>query len=129
MRRALLMPLAVVVTVGLAGCCHPGGNRLIGCLIGSCQNCPENCASCDSCGEAGCQAGSEGDCDTCGHGGCETSRYANAGLGGLMGCGSCGHGCAQAYAPGPPTAAITYPYYTVRGPRDFLAQSPRSVGP
>ena len=25
-----------------------------------------------------------------------------------------------AYQAGPPTAAVTYPYYTVRGPRDFL---------
>lgn len=25
-----------------------------------------------------------------------------------------------AYQSGPPTAAVTYPYYTVRGPRDFL---------
>lgn len=30
---------------------------------------------------------------------------------------------------GPPSAAITYPYYTTRGPRDFLASNPRSIGP
>ena len=27
------------------------------------------------------------------------------------------------------TGAITYPYYTCRGPRDFLATNPRSIGP
>jgi hypothetical protein len=33
------------------------------------------------------------------------------------------------YAAGPPTGQVTYPYYTVRGPRDFLAKNPRSIGP
>ena len=32
-------------------------------------------------------------------------------------------------APGPPAGAVTYPYYTVRGPRDFLARNPASIGP
>ncbi len=31
--------------------------------------------------------------------------------------------------PGPPTGAITYPYYTTRGPRDFLARDIRPLGP
>lgn len=30
---------------------------------------------------------------------------------------------------GPPTGAVTYPYYTNRGPRDFLARTPASIGP
>ena len=34
-----------------------------------------------------------------------------------------------AYQAGPPTAAVTYPYYTVRGPRDFLMDDPPSLGP
>ena len=34
-----------------------------------------------------------------------------------------------AYNPGPPSAQVTYPYYTNRGPRDFLARNPRSIGP
>jgi len=29
---------------------------------------------------------------------------------------------------GPATGAVTYPYYTVRGPRDFLHPNPPSVG-
>lgn len=33
------------------------------------------------------------------------------------------------FAAGPPTGAVTYPYYTNRGPRDFLAKNPRSIGP
>ena len=29
---------------------------------------------------------------------------------------------------GPPTAAYAYPYYTTRGPRDFLLNNPSSIG-
>jgi hypothetical protein len=29
---------------------------------------------------------------------------------------------------GPPTGANAYPYYTLRGPRDFLAGNPPSIG-
>jgi hypothetical protein len=38
------------------------------------------------------------------------------------------HGPAPA-TPGPPTAEVTYPYYTLHGPRDFLDSNPRSIGP
>ena len=31
--------------------------------------------------------------------------------------------------PGPPTPTIGYPYYTLRGPRDFLVDNPPSIGP
>jgi hypothetical protein len=30
---------------------------------------------------------------------------------------------------GPPTGAVAYPYYTTRGPRDFLVNNPPSIGP
>ena len=30
---------------------------------------------------------------------------------------------------GPPTGAVAYPSYTTRGPRDFLAKCPPSIGP
>jgi hypothetical protein len=30
---------------------------------------------------------------------------------------------------GPAAAQVTYPYYTVRGPRDFLDPNPRGIGP
>jgi hypothetical protein len=29
---------------------------------------------------------------------------------------------------GPPTAQVAYPYYTIRGPRDFLLDNPPSIG-
>lgn len=31
--------------------------------------------------------------------------------------------------PGPASAAVTYPYYTTRGPRDFLDRDPQPIGP
>lgn len=32
-------------------------------------------------------------------------------------------------ADGPPVAQVTYPYYTTRGPRDYFAADPPSIGP
>ena len=32
-------------------------------------------------------------------------------------------------AVGPETGSVTYPYYTLRGPRDFLLNNPPSIGP
>lgn len=29
---------------------------------------------------------------------------------------------------GPPTGTVGYPYYTLRGPRDFLVNNPPSIG-
>ena len=64
-----------------------------------------------------------------------------AALSAVTGCccplGPCGTGAVNgAYAGAPDnsgscaaTGAITYPYYTCRGPRDFLATDPRSIGP
>ena len=33
------------------------------------------------------------------------------------------------FNPGPPIGQVAYPYYTVRGPRDFLQANPPSIGP
>lgn len=32
------------------------------------------------------------------------------------------------FTPGPPTPTYAYPYYTLRGPRDFLLDNPPSIG-
>ena len=32
-------------------------------------------------------------------------------------------------AAGPQSAAVAYPYYNLRGPRDFLERNPQSIGP
>lgn len=45
--------------------------------------------------------------------------------------GAIGHHAPPAgqYGPaGPPTAGVAYPYYTTRGPRDFLLDNPPSIG-
>ncbi len=44
------------------------------------------------------------------------------------GIGRAGSG-AEVIQAGPPTGAIAYPYYTTRGPRDFMASDPPSIGP
>jgi hypothetical protein len=53
---------------------------------------------------------------------------------GCHGCSIFGGGLASHHADpgigaGPPTAQVAYPYYTVRGPRDFLLDDPPSLGP
>jgi hypothetical protein len=34
-----------------------------------------------------------------------------------------------AFNQGPPVGQVAYPYYTVRGPRDFLRNKPPTIGP
>jgi hypothetical protein len=33
------------------------------------------------------------------------------------------------FNPGPPTGQTAYPYYTLRGPRDYLLDNPPPIGP
>ena len=40
-----------------------------------------------------------------------------------------GQGLPDDLMTGGATPTVTYPYYTVRGPRDFLAKNPPSLGP
>jgi hypothetical protein len=46
-------------------------------------------------------------------------------------CPCCGPSGDHVYTfnPGPPTGQTAYPYYTLRGPRDFLLGNPPSIGP
>lgn len=48
---------------------------------------------------------------------------------GRHGGGHLGHGAGELQPQQPPVAAITYPYYTVRGPRDFFQRTPSPIGP
>lgn len=77
--------------------------------------------------------------------GCRAFDNAVCGNGCNNGCGHCGffkkNGCGlfgrcgcrggsdEGYAGGPPVGQLTYPYYTNRGPRDFLAENPAGIGP
>jgi hypothetical protein len=53
--------------------------------------------------------------------------------GGFLNAGPLGHNAGNAlnsrpFTAGPPTATVAYPYYTHRGPRDFLLDNPPSIG-
>jgi hypothetical protein len=108
MKRAMFSVLAVLVLVSLVGCARHrwacGGHADGGGENGYCaqgQKCddPNNCD------------------DGCGH---------------KCGCRLFGHRAAAQPQPEVATApvgAVDYPYYTVRGPRDFLAKNPPTIGP
>jgi hypothetical protein len=65
-------------------------------------------------------AGGDGCPDGAGHPGMLRARL--AGLHGQM------HQHCQGLPCGPTEGTVTYPYYTVRGPRDFLMANPPSIG-
>ena len=67
-------------------------------------------------------------CPCCGHGYC-CSCCGPPAPGCPMCC--CGASGDQNYNfnPGPPVGQTAYPYYTLRGPRDFLLDNPPSIGP
>ena len=105
--KTLILTVALAVLVGSSSGC---------CLLDRCFGHGRCAACCNKCGPyPGCGQG-------CGPGGCPAA-----------GCGPAGP---SPYGPdggaaydGPPTGGVTYPYYTTRGPRDFLADNPRGIGP
>lgn len=85
----------------------------VGCVTCSCDNCRQRRFQ-NQCREFG--------GGRCGHQGCGPQcRLGQGGHGGGL-CGS--HQAAPIGA-----ASVGYPYYTLRGPRDFLDANPRSIGP
>jgi hypothetical protein len=104
MKRGLLVLTAALMLSGSTGC---GCVRSFLCDTWDCfspcgcchDGCGSSCGGYDSCG--GC-----GGCDSCVAGG------PNSSSGGMMAGGG----------------SVTYPYYTTRGPRDYLASNPRSIG-
>ena len=101
-----------------------------------CDTCATGCGCADT--DCGCDDGCCGTCD----GGCCVNGCSDCGG---RGCGLCqrftgqvasgfcphGGGYPESYnfAPSPPGGQVAYPYYTVRGPRDFLRDNPPSIGP
>lgn len=84
--------------------------------------CSEGCGQ----GNCGCQS-----CPHCGGQGCNACCHGNTAVNGVVGAVL---DCAQSDAaygfnPGPAVAQTAYPYYTTRGPRDFLMKNPPSIGP
>lgn len=76
---------------------------------GSCG--PQQCV-CPRCGRGYCCGGPGVGCQACPFCGCGPSGDQN-----------------YNFNPGPPVAQTAYPYYTLRGPRDFLLNNPPSIGP
>jgi hypothetical protein len=115
MRQALFAITVVTLVVGLSGCsAHRRG--FTGLMPGSCHDAPGNCASC---GDTGCGGCAKAGCNTCATD-CGPCKRCRSGI-------LAKHcGCRQA---GPPMVAAPYPYYTLRGPRDFLVDNPPTIGP
>jgi hypothetical protein len=69
-----------------------------------------------------------------GHGGMGMSGMGHGGAygphGGAFGTPGYPHAHHREYVgpQGPPAAQVGYPYYTIRGPRDFLIDNPPSIG-
>lgn len=103
---------------------HAGGGRI--CEPGGCRDCETDCPD----GRCGAE-----DCDDCDQGACRgphVGRYGGLAKHHLSSAekamlDSSDYGATT--PAGPPTGAVAYPYYTTRGPRDFLAKCPPSIGP
>ena len=130
-----------------------------GCPEDCCCECSCGCAEDCCCGDECCGDGCCGECCDCDNGGCglidRMRCRGGCGLGG--GCGACsacgGRGCGLCqrvagrlaaggccphsggypasynFTPGPQSGQTAYPYYTTRGPRDFLMCNPAPLGP
>jgi len=114
MKRAIFAALIVAVIGSSSGCCLL--DRMFSCHGGLHRWDRAKYGGCDTCGgDPGFADAGSGGCRSCGLG----SRLAGRHIAGEP----------VAGPAGPPTAAVTYPYYTTRGPRDFLARNPKSIGP
>jgi hypothetical protein len=159
MKRFIFALLAVSALGSSAGCCCLERLFCWGCRgpcgYGGCygHEGPGAGCGCDSCGGgcSDCAAVGRGDYDGMAGGGAgggeayEDEAYAGGGGGAAAGPQALanmhpadGHpfvrkrrnaGGEYEFAAGPPSGGVTYPYYTNRGPRDFLARNPRGIGP
>lgn len=119
MRNLLLVALLAIAALS-TGC--NGIHKRGGCGGGACGH-GGGYAGCDACGGAYAQGG-DGRFAGGGHGG---GGHFGGGQHGMRGV---PHHYSREYLgpQGPETAQVAYPYYTVRGPRDFLANDPMSIG-
>jgi hypothetical protein len=120
MKRALFSALTAVVLAGLVGCATQHGRHPLLSSGNTCEGCSQAC-------DATCATDGGAPSEACGNNGCSL-RERCAGLFCKERCPK--ERCAQEQqAAGPATGAVTYPYYTTRGPRDFLMRNPQSIGP
>jgi len=111
MKRALFTLFAAAILTGLAGCLH---DQVAVNGAGE-QPAAGPGGNVVPCGWLGRVAFDRGACPRCG------------GVHGIACGGRRQHGTGE--PSGPPVGQITYPYYTLRGPRDFLQRSPSPIGP
>lgn len=138
--RACILAIAALLVISGVGC---RGINLAkgGCGCGGHSQCGGDCGA-GACGQGACGQGACGG-GICGHGGHGRGLLGHGdcqpGHGGLLGHGGhggpvrdhfAGHHLSREYTgpAGPPTAQVAYPYYTTRGPRDFLLDNPPSIG-
>jgi len=112
MKRALFVALIAFTVSSSTGCC------LLDRLFASPWGCGHS-----ACGQSGCSS-----CGGHAAGGC-TSCGGHASLRDRIGDMRYARQEMRNPAPGPMTGAVAYPYYTNRGPRDFLANNPSGIGP
>jgi hypothetical protein len=121
MKRALFSVMTLVVLAVLTGCAAQHGRHPVLTSNDAC-----NSGNCNAAAAEGCQ-GNGAACENS----CDNARPSlRDRLNNLCGCRG-KERCEQASqeAAGPANGAVTYPYYTVRGPRDYLAKNPQSIGP
>lgn len=113
MKRPIFSVMTLVVLAALAGCATERGRHPLFSSHGGCATGEQTCQTSEGCcgDPAQCAADPEHACRFC------KERLCRA-------------RCQEAPpAAGPAAGAITYPYYTIRGPRDYLAKKPLSIGP
>ena len=118
MKRAMFSVLAVIVLVGVAGLHHAAWPASYGVHGGQLCPGPRELPVLPRSGWRCRRSGTSGP-PLPGVRGCVAAACAVVGAGVEM----------RRSTPGPATGTITYPYYTNRGPRDFLAKNPPSIGP
>ena len=134
MKRSLIL-LALVAIGGSSGCSIIDRLFLANVDGPYAQHgrCGPECGHCEdgACMEGGCPPGAP--CDQC-VGGAKphTGKYGGLAKHGMTAAEAAAleaSGEGQIGPAGPPSGAVAYPYYTTRGPRDFLARRPPSIGP
>lgn len=132
---------------GNCGTCSSGNcGKHSGGLLSKLTGLGSGCSTCGvHSGRAGCQTGplgwQQGGLNysahlASGHGAANVGGHHGGGHfgGGHLGSNLApGHAAAQQlqsqpFNPGPPSGTVAYPYYTHRGPRDFLLDNPPSIG-
>ena len=117
---------------------HNGAGQDGACQDGACQDgaCQDGACQDGACQDGACQDGEcqDGECQdgACKGASCRPGKYnglAKHHLTPAEKAALAGSNYGQTGPAGPPTGAVAYPYYTTRGPRDFLAKNPPSIGP